>query len=620
MQNNNQNERVRPRLESASELKGKKAEGKSSSIGKKRATILVSLLLVIALATGAYFLADSLRPEPEEQPEQTGSELTTMLSGRDRYDMASMTIYHDGVEQYTIVSNLKEKADAAAAQEAAQQAAESAGEEQAEQLEGLAGAVDETIGNVLGTMNVADDMQQIAGNVAPQMLNTPAPTLEETEAPAGLDLEADKILDPLEKQDYEIKGMPYFTTDYNLVNPLAVYSYSITANRLVQEDCEDMAAYGLAEPKVEVLFRYHDGGETRFKFGNKVPTGDYYYVSLDDTNDVYMVYQTVYNYFIKDVNALHAVPQAPAIDPENLVYLLAEQSGKETVEIVMRDSSVDSASVAHVMLIQPFDYDVNSDRASATMISASALKPTAYAGYAPDEAALAEFGLAEPFAHVEVADVNDVYLKMTIGDVVEGNSAYRYATVDETGDVYTVAVSLLSFLEDCRASYLVDQFANLINIKRVEGFTIETPEKTYEVEVINTPYTNESGNELLHQDFYLNGEYVDEELFRDFYQVVIGRLVDKRIENEEEYLFEGETVLSVSYQLDYQEEPHVIRYLDYDRDYCAVSRDGVSLFLIRKDKVLEIAETAELLLKGEYEGIDDTIDYDEIYGDLSYYE
>ncbi|MBQ3222508.1 MAG: DUF4340 domain-containing protein [Clostridia bacterium] len=619
MQNNhNENERIRPRLESASELKGKKAEGKSSSFAKKRTMTIVALLLVLAIAAGAYFAVNALKPVEEEVVEETpASELIYLVEGRKKTDMATMTIINNGVEQYTVISNLKEKADAAAAEEAA--AAEAEAAQQSEEAQGLAEAAEAIVDGVLSPMKVGEDMAEIAGSTAPQMLNTEAAEEEPKELPDTLDVGLD-LIPAAEKQDYEIQGMPYFTTDTSAINSMVTYSYSVMSTKMVQEGCEDLSAFGLAEPQVQVHYTYHDGTEMTMNIGAKVPAGNYYYMSLDDSNDVYMVYNTVYGYFTQPLEQLHAVPAAAPIDPENLVYLLAEQKDKENVEIVLRDSSENAVSVADVVLVQPFEYDVNSDRASTTMIDASALKLTAYAGYAADEAALAEYGLAEPYAHVEVADSNGIEISMTIGDLVEGDTAYRYATVDATGDIYTVDVSLLAFLDNCRVSYLVDQFAGLINIKMVDEFTITTPEKTYVSVVENTPYTNEQGVEMTKQDFYFQGEYVNEDLFRDFYQVVIGRLVDKRIENEEEYAFDGDVVLSISYKLNYQDEPYLVEYLDYDRDYCAVRRNGVSLFLIRKDKVQEIVDTAELLEKGEYVGIDDTIDYQELYGDLSYYE
>jgi len=553
--NNHENERIRPRLESASELKGKKAQGKSTSIGKKRAITLISLLLVLAIAAGAYFVTDALKPVEETVEQTQSTEIIYMLDEGSKNDLASLTVLENGAETFTVISNLKEKADIAAAEKAA------------------ADASDEE------TASAADSIP-----------------------------------------DYEIEGMPYFRADSSLVTPMVTYSYSILAAKVVEEGAEDLAAYGLVDPQLQIVFNYHDGRQTRFNIGDKVPAGDYYYCTLDDSTDVYMVYKTVPGYYTRDLTELHVVPAVTAVDAENLVYILAEQKDKETIEIVLRDTEEETTSVADVMLVQPFNHDANSDRASQTMISAAELKLTAYAGYAADETELAQFGLAEPFARVKVADANDLAIDMTIGDIVKGNSAYRYATVDGSGEVYTVDVRLLGFLDNCRVSYLVDQFAGLVNIKQVDSYTITTADKTYTTTVENTPYTTEDGRDLVKQDFYFQGQYVNEDIYRDFYQVVIGRLFDKRIEDPAEYYFDGEVIMKISYDLNYQDEPYTVEYLDYDRDYAAVRRDGVCLFLIRKDKVQEIIDTAELLEKGEYEGIDDTIDYNEIYGDLSYYE
>lgn len=598
MQNNNQNERVRPRLESASELKGKRAEAKKKAdIKKKRLMTVISLVLVLAITVGAYFVTDALKPEEviDDSTLPSANESVFLVENRLRSDMASMTVVIDGEEQFTVLSNLKAKAAIEEAK-AAEAAAEEAGE---------------TVG----------DAQQDANSTAPQMLNAePAAQSDELPAPDALGVGVSFDTPEKELQDYEIKGMPYFTTNSSEVDRMVTYSYSIVAGRLIEEGAEDLSQYGLDKPHIQVRYVYHDGTEMTLNIGDAVPVGNYYYMNLDDSADVYMVYYTVYENLARPLESLHAVPAMPVINSEYLVYLLVEQKGAETIEAVLRDSTEESISVMDVHLIQPFDIDVNTTRTSETMISAAALTLSGYADYAADEAALAQFGLAEPYAKVKVSDADGVSVEMTIGDLVAGNTGYRYATVDATGDIYTVDTSLLGFLSNCRVSYLVDQFAGLVNIKRVDGFTIETPDKTYETIITSTPYTNENGVELVHQEFTFNGQFVEEDLYRDFYTVVIGRMVDKRIENEEEYFLEGDVAMRLTYDLNYQDEPYVIEYIEYDRDYYAVRRDGVSLFLIRKEKVQEIVDTAELVLAGEYEGIDDTIDYDEVYGDSSYYE
>ncbi len=549
MQNNNdQNERVRPKLESASELKGKKAGGKkTASIGKKRAATFISLVLVLALAVGAYFVTDALAPEVvEEEQQSTGSSYFTMLEGHSKTDMASFTVVENGAAKYTIHSNLKEKAEIVAAEEAAATAAEG----------------------------------------------------ESTEEKVSA---ADAI------PDYVLDGADWFTLDTDTVNPMVTYSYSMVSAKQIEEGAEDLEKYGLTNPKMYVDYTYHDGTTMRLNFGDKVPAGDYHYVTLNDSTDVYMLYKSVRGYFDRPVEELHVMPETAVLnsDETGFSYLLAEHRGAETIEIEMRD---DEMSIFTMWLKQPIDYATNVERSTEVMTGAAALKLTGYIAHAQTEEELAEYGLAEPFANVIVTDDDGLTIAMTIGDTVKGDAAYRYAIVDETGDIYTVDVNLLSFLNNCRVSYLVDQFTNLVNIKKIDGFTIEGDGKTYTSHFVRTDYTDEDGTERTHEEFYLNDQFIDEDTFRAFYQVVVGTLFDKRIEDPAEYTFDGDVVLTLTYDLNYADEDYVVEYLDYDRDYYASRKDGYTLFLVRKDKVDLILENAQQLLDG-------TFTYDDGYYD-----
>lgn len=553
MQNNNENERVRPRLESAGELKGKKAGGKKkASIGKRWAATIISLVLVLGIVIGAYFVTDALRPvEEEEDTAQSGTDYVSLLEGHSKKDMASLTVYENGEAKYTIKSNLQEKADIVAAEEeAAAEAGESEESEEAEE-----------------NVSAADSIP-----------------------------------------DYEVEGMPYFTLNTDAVDSMTTYSFSMLSARLIEENCEDLAKYGLEDPALYVEYTYHDGTTMHLNFGDKVPAGSYHYIRIDDSRDVYMLYQTVRAYFARSLEELHTVPAMATLDTESsMTYLLVEQRGQETIEIVEKDEE-DTTSILTLWLVQPIEYATNSERVEEVMTSAAALTLTAYAGYAEDEAALAEYGLAEPYANVAVTDSVGATIAMTIGDTVSGNAAYRYATVDDSGDIYTVDVNLLSFLSNCRVSYLVDQFTNLINIKKVESYEIECGDEVYTAEIKRTDYTDEDGNAATSEEYYFEGEFVDSDTFKKFYQIVIGTLFDKRIEDPEEYAFDGEVAVRLTYHLTYTDEPYTVEYLEYDRDYYAVRKEGYTLFLVRKDKVQEIVDTAELFRNGEYVPEDNSID------------
>lgn len=555
MQNNDQNERVRPKLESASELKGKKAAGKKKGdFGKRRIATLLSLVLLLGIAAGAYFVTDAIRPVEEEDTSSTETaeaDFISLLEGHTKTDMAGLTVYENGEVKYSIVSNLQRKAE----------------------------------------IRTQEGQAATASDAA-----TPADAQEETVSAA------DAI------PDYELVGNPGFTLDSSAVDTMTTYSFTMISAKLIEEDCQDLAKYGLAEPQLYVDYTYHDGTSMRLNFGDKVPAGTYYYVTLDDSGDVYMLYATVRAYFERPLEQLHVVPAMPVLSADAaMTYLRVEQRGQETIE-VQNINEEDTTSVISLWLTQPIEYGVNSGRVEEVMTAASALTLNGYAAWAPDEAALAQYGLDDPYARVVVTDANGQTIDMTIGNTVEGDASLRYATVDETGDIYTVDASLLAFTSNCRVSYLVDQFAALINIKKINGFEIETAGKTYTAQITRTEYTDEDGNAATQEEFYFNGEYVEAGLFKDFYQVVIGTLFDKRIEDKQEQALDGEAAVTLRYHLTYTDEEYIVEYVEYDRDYYAVRKEGHTYFLVRKDKVQQIVDTAQLLENGEFVPEDNTID------------
>ena len=154
--------------------------------------------------------------------------------------------------------------------------------------------------------------------------------------------------------------------------------------------------------------------------------------------------------------------------------------------------------------------------------------------------------------------------------------------VDDTQAVYLTPVLAVSFLENATPAYLVDQFANLIYIRAVNRIVIEGGGKQWQLDIEHPKAENAS-------DVYrFNGQEVrNASAFRKLYQQIVGMTTSKI---SPDYFLQGETVLSVCYHLDVAPGELLVEYLEYDEDYFAVRRDGLTLFLIKRQQVESLQE------------------------------
>lgn len=165
-----------------------------------------------------------------------------------------------------------------------------------------------------------------------------------------------------EKED----GTWYYTPDRDF--PLA-QSYpddmtkalgQITADRELT-DGDELSAYGLEEPVYTVEVTQSDGTVTNIYFGNT--TGDYYYVTVNDTGVVYTVSTTVIEDLTYTLDDMAQLDDYPSIGSGNLVREVITQNGETTTyDSENEDQEEDIASVAGglgaVTLSEAADYSV----------------------------------------------------------------------------------------------------------------------------------------------------------------------------------------------------------------------------------------------------------------------
>lgn len=501
------------KLASAEDLRGKKSGDHTDGHGKKRRLwlSLISLVVVLAIAVGAYEAAQYFKPAADEEEEQTYESTTVKLIEHDRSEVASVTVELPDGGSYTVLNN---------------------------------NAYDED-----GAENAPAD-------------GSPA---------------------------YSIEGAENFDLDQSAAKTLLGYAANLTATKLVAENAADLSAYGLDKPQATVTMTYRDGSKNVWLIGSQAPTSTSSYFCEQGSKAVFLIYQSAAQNMVKALTALHTCEMPWSItDTTTITDLVIEPTDGETIEINYDDNTESNLSVSSLRLVQPFVYGANSDRVDEMFNAVAALTIDAYAG---EVDALTGTGLEDGAYRYRVAvqvmpdstkpeeTVTYTYL---VGDFASADAVY--VKPDDSTAVYTVDSSSLSFLDNATPGYLVDQFSNLIYIARVDALDIKTADDEWNITIERTPQLDEDGSETDKENeaFYFDGEPTDETLFRKLYQEIIGTMNSKLCDD---YHFEGKVYCTVTYTLNVEPNELTIEYLDYDDDYLAVRRDGLTLFLIKRDRV-----------------------------------
>ena len=455
---------------------------------------------------------------------------------------------------------------------------------------------------------------------------------------------------------YSIAGKENFEVNSDEASALITYACQLNAAQLVQENVTDMEQFGLKNPAASFTANYTDGTSKTYFLGDKTPSTSAYYLCEKGGSTVYLVYSAVYNAYNRNVNSLHTLP-AISIDSAAISGLVVERKGKDTVELTLNGENTDPLSISTLRLEQPFLYDANSDRANEVLTAAAALNVSGYAGRVDDGK---DYGLTEPTARIAITTTTEVQVPaetpaptvepaaeataepaaevtaepaaevtaepaaeataepepemitkqvvetrtFTIGSRAEDGKVY--CTVDESGAVYLMDESLLSFLDKAKAPYLVDQFINLVSIFKVDGIVIEDANGgKYEMGITREPVLNESGEQELDNNgnpktndtYTFNGTATTDSLFKKMYQEIIGTLADKLLEETPPV---GDTVLRITYKLNIAPGELVIEYQSYDDDYYVARRGDTARFLIKKSKVDSVLESCKAYAEGTY--------------------
>ena len=389
----------------------------------------------------------------------------------------------------------------------------------------------------------------------------------------------------------------------------------LTANKLVEENAQELDKYGLAKPLATAKLRFADGSAETLHFGINNPASEnFVYCCKDGSKDVYQVSEysvgDVYSAITKYVSLTFTDGYNPEA-PKELDYMVVERKDfDEPVEIsYMFDIQEEAEDINSVIttfnshrVTSPVVAEVDSTKGQTYCYGLYALTASSCVAVEADEELLAKTGLDDPFCTVTFkygGKRNILYLgdeivttietdnegTPTLTEVVgyygmlEGNSGV-YAFSKDAAPWYTTS------LEDIVSRRPVSPY-----IYTVDKLTITTPEREYLFTVTGNAEKN---------SFTIDGTELDGDKFRQLYQQLISAVGD------ELYLTDGEYEPYITVKFEYRDEYHevyrtesdVLEFYQTDERKNIVRVNGKVLFKVRQIYTDRLLENIDALLNG----------------------
>lgn len=391
----------------------------------------------------------------------------------------------------------------------------------------------------------------------------------------------------------------------------------VNAKQLIMEKPADPAEYGLAEPAIYFEAVQSDGKALRLNIGDKAITGDGYYAQVNDSDTVYLLdtsYGTRMAYSDLDMTVIE---NTPVITAESIQHILVEKKDGNNFELLYdKDNTADKTGSGMFpwVVLQPYEegYSADGTKVSELLTNYTSLEYVQnidYAGKEPEK-----YGLEEPLAAITIGyyetrtepldkpetDPNtgeeitektyteDKSYKLYVGNS-DGGENY-YVRPEDSSSVYTMKAEAVDKMLQTEPFSVLSSFIIIPNIETVNKATINIDGQPYTMEIKRETAKDETGQEITKATYYYNGKTVEEQVFKDVYQIMIGAGYDKEIGEpvkEEDF----RPTLSITYHLT-NGNTLTSSYMPYNENFYIVrTQDNPIRFYSDKREIEDIITT-----------------------------
>ena len=298
------------------------------------------------------------------------------------------------------------------------------------------------------------------------------------------------------------------------------YVAAIISIRTISEKLENLKQYGLKQPQATIRVNSKTNTTYVLSVGSKAPSGEGYYILDSNKNVIHLCPYNIINAVNVTIDDFRE-RKLPFVDMNNLSYMKLNGRERTTIEIDIRKGSDMNNNLKDLpYLIQPYKTPREANIENILRIlKKETIWPLSIVEFIDDNPTNSTmYGLSNPNYTLALKDAAGNFLNVVFGDQKDD---VLYAKSAESKGVFTVDDSIMNIL-DMKAIEALDRFIVLLSIDTVDSIKINMHDEVYLAEI-----ERDNGNA-----YYINEKEVDEELFHNIYQNVMGILIDAELDTE----------------------------------------------------------------------------------------
>lgn len=395
---------------------------------------------------------------------------------------------------------------------------------------------------------------------------------------------------------------------------------SLNAVRLLEDNLDNIATYGLDTPAFTVILTSSDGTQTTIYIGDKNSATSNYYCTVEGSTNVYTIDESLVStlgYTLNEMVAFEEIPNMTSANITDISYTDTDTSLNFDY-FASGNAGYDYSGSSLWFLNTKYGLSACDVTAISTLeTNISSLTFDSLVKYNATQEDLSAYGLDSPIATLNIGytttyeetetqtdtstedtSSNTITLDNTFTLIIgntDGSGNY-YVTVNGMTGVYTMAAESVEYFTNLNSLNFTNKNAFNVQKDSINSIDITIEGTAYNILFNKTTSTDDDGNATTDYTYTVNGTEVDSDKLDAFYTSLQNLTAESVVDKES--AASGNESMTIVFNRNTENYPTVaIDISTYDASFYQANLSGSETLLLNIQDIKELASTINSLIE-----------------------